>query len=153
MKPLHITPFCSISASGPNFNPQNTQCIPAVARSEATALYYRVDSELPCPSPCRVRLRQIQFCYPAKLLLNLNEIEHFSKVSTSRHRISRTIEGFAWDASGLVFQQIQPHGKSRLGKVSECISVPARNDESVFTSLSFTFIPDNLSIFKTILCG
>jgi len=27
---LQNAPFCSISASGSNFNPRNTQCIPAV---------------------------------------------------------------------------------------------------------------------------
>jgi len=30
MKPLQNPAFCPISASGSNFNPQNTQCIPAV---------------------------------------------------------------------------------------------------------------------------
>ena len=30
MRPLQNAPFCPISASGSNFNPQNTQCIPAV---------------------------------------------------------------------------------------------------------------------------
>jgi hypothetical protein len=30
MKPLKNAPFCPISASGSNFNPQNTQCIPVV---------------------------------------------------------------------------------------------------------------------------
>jgi hypothetical protein len=30
MRPLQNTPFCPISALGSNFNPQNTQCIPAV---------------------------------------------------------------------------------------------------------------------------
>jgi len=30
MRPLQNAPFRSISASGSNFNPQNTQCIPAV---------------------------------------------------------------------------------------------------------------------------
>jgi len=29
MRPLQNAPFCPISASGSNFNPQNTQCIPA----------------------------------------------------------------------------------------------------------------------------
>ena len=29
-RPLQNAPFCPISASGSNFNPQNTQCIPAV---------------------------------------------------------------------------------------------------------------------------
>jgi hypothetical protein len=29
-RPLKNTPFCPISASGSNFNPQNTQCIPVV---------------------------------------------------------------------------------------------------------------------------
>jgi len=29
-KPLKNAPFCSISASGENFNPRNTQCIPPV---------------------------------------------------------------------------------------------------------------------------
>jgi len=28
--PLQNAPFCPISASGSNFNPQNTQCIPVV---------------------------------------------------------------------------------------------------------------------------
>jgi len=27
---LHNAPFCPITASGSNFNPRNTQCIPAV---------------------------------------------------------------------------------------------------------------------------
>jgi len=30
LRPLQNTPFCPIPASGSNFNPQNTQCIPAV---------------------------------------------------------------------------------------------------------------------------
>jgi hypothetical protein len=30
VRPLQNAPFCSISASGSNFNPRNTQCIPVV---------------------------------------------------------------------------------------------------------------------------
>ncbi|MCG6973706.1 MAG: hypothetical protein LJE66_11235, partial [Desulfobacterales bacterium] len=30
MRPLKNAPFCPISASGSNFNPRNTQCIPEV---------------------------------------------------------------------------------------------------------------------------
>jgi len=30
MRHLQNAPFCPISALGSNFNPQNTQCIPAV---------------------------------------------------------------------------------------------------------------------------
>jgi len=30
LRPLHNTPFCPITASGSNFNPRNTQCIPVV---------------------------------------------------------------------------------------------------------------------------
>jgi hypothetical protein len=30
VRPLQNAPFCSIPASGSNFNPQNTQCIPVV---------------------------------------------------------------------------------------------------------------------------
>jgi len=30
MRPLQNVPFCPIPASGSNFNPQNTQCIPVV---------------------------------------------------------------------------------------------------------------------------
>jgi hypothetical protein len=30
LRPLQNAPFCPISASGSNFNPQNTQCIPVV---------------------------------------------------------------------------------------------------------------------------
>jgi hypothetical protein len=29
LRPLQNAPFCPIPASGSNFNPQNTQCIPA----------------------------------------------------------------------------------------------------------------------------
>jgi len=29
-RPLQNTPFCPISVSGSNFNPQNTKCIPVV---------------------------------------------------------------------------------------------------------------------------
>ncbi|MBU2622840.1 MAG: hypothetical protein KKD92_11035, partial [Proteobacteria bacterium] len=29
-RPLHNAPFCPITASGSNFNPRNTQCIPVV---------------------------------------------------------------------------------------------------------------------------
>ncbi len=29
-RPLQNAPFCPISASGSNFNPRNTQCIPVV---------------------------------------------------------------------------------------------------------------------------
>ena len=29
LRPLQNAPFCPISLSGSNFNPQNTQCIPA----------------------------------------------------------------------------------------------------------------------------
>jgi len=43
--------------------------------------YFRVDSGRPCPSPFRVRLRRIQFSYPAELPVVLNKTEHFSKVS------------------------------------------------------------------------
>ena len=56
MRPLQNAPFCPISASGSNFNPQNIQYIPPVTRSEASALKF---------SPS----------------LNLSKIEHFSKVS------------------------------------------------------------------------
>jgi len=30
LRPLQNAPFCPIPASGSNFNPQNTQCIPVV---------------------------------------------------------------------------------------------------------------------------
>jgi len=30
LRPLQNAPFCPISVSGSNFNPQNTPCIPAV---------------------------------------------------------------------------------------------------------------------------
>jgi len=30
VRPLQNAPFCPISASGSNFNPRNTQCIPVV---------------------------------------------------------------------------------------------------------------------------
>jgi len=30
VRPLQNTPFCPISVSGSNFNPQNTPCIPVV---------------------------------------------------------------------------------------------------------------------------
>jgi hypothetical protein len=30
MRPLQNAPFCPIPASGSNFNPRNTQCIPVV---------------------------------------------------------------------------------------------------------------------------
>jgi hypothetical protein len=30
LRPLQNAPFCPISVSGSNFNPQNTQCIPVV---------------------------------------------------------------------------------------------------------------------------
>jgi len=30
VRPLHNAPFCPITASGSNFNPRNTQCIPVV---------------------------------------------------------------------------------------------------------------------------
>jgi len=30
LRPLGNAPFCPIPALGPNFNPRNTQCIPAV---------------------------------------------------------------------------------------------------------------------------
>jgi hypothetical protein len=30
VRPLQNAPFCPIPASGSNFNPQNTQCIPVV---------------------------------------------------------------------------------------------------------------------------
>jgi len=30
LRPLQNAPFCPISVSGSNFNPRNTQCIPAV---------------------------------------------------------------------------------------------------------------------------
>jgi hypothetical protein len=30
VRPLQNAPFCSISASGSNFNPRNTKCIPVV---------------------------------------------------------------------------------------------------------------------------
>ena len=62
MRPLQNAPFCPITASGSNFKPRNTQCIPPVTRSEASALKF---------SPS----------------LNLNKIEHFSKVSIYHHKI------------------------------------------------------------------
>jgi hypothetical protein len=48
LRPLKNAPFCPISLSGSNFNPQNTLCIPWLKFSSS---------------------------------LNLNKIEHFSKVS------------------------------------------------------------------------
>ena len=56
MRPLQNAPFCPISASGSNFNPQNTQYIPPVK------IFAFLD------------LGQISADF---------EIEHFSKVSTS----------------------------------------------------------------------
>ncbi len=55
-RPLKNPLFCPITASGSDFNPQNTRCIPAVARSEVTALNLRVDSpaglrDRPCGQP------------------------------------------------------------------------------------------------------
>jgi hypothetical protein len=58
MRPLQNVPFCPISASDSNFIPQNTQCIPVVK----------------------------MFVFPRSKSgifdLNLNKIEHFSKVSS-----------------------------------------------------------------------
>jgi len=38
LRPLQNAPFCPISVSGSNFNPQNTQCIPVVNPPEADRL-------------------------------------------------------------------------------------------------------------------
>jgi hypothetical protein len=59
MRPLQNAPFCPISALGSYFNPQNTQCIRA------------------CPVGPEDRTGWLKYS-PA---LNLNKIEHFSKVS------------------------------------------------------------------------
>jgi hypothetical protein len=58
-RPLQNAPFCPISASGSNFNPQNTQCIPVV----------KIFAFLPS-SPEG---------YAGQV--NLNKNEHFAKVS------------------------------------------------------------------------
>jgi hypothetical protein len=59
LRPLKNAPFCPISLSGSNFNPQNTLCIRA------------------CPVGPEDRTGWLKFSSS----LNLNKIEHFSKVS------------------------------------------------------------------------
>ena len=59
LRPLQNAPFCPISVSSSNFNPQNTPCIRA------------------CPVGPEDRTGWLKFS-PS---LNLNKIEHFSKVS------------------------------------------------------------------------
>jgi hypothetical protein len=59
MRPLQNAPFCPISVSGSTFNPQNTICMDA------------------CPVGPEDRTGWLKFS-PS---LNLNKIEHFSRVS------------------------------------------------------------------------
>jgi len=61
MSPLHNGTFCPISASGSNFNPQNTLCITAVN-----------------PPKFGGRLK-------LSLSLNLNKNQHFPKVSVFKN--------------------------------------------------------------------
>ncbi len=65
---LHFVP-----ASGSNFKPQNTQCIPAFK-------IFALTRGIHAPRPSG-NLAVVQFCYPAELPLNLNKIERFAKVS------------------------------------------------------------------------
>ena len=70
MRPLQNAPFCPISVSGSNFNPQNTICIRA------------------CPVGPEDRTGWLKFS-PS---LNLNKIEHFSKVSLSDMKLIKLIK-------------------------------------------------------------
>jgi hypothetical protein len=45
LRPLQNAPFCPISASHSNFNPQNTQCIPAVKISALLELEPRLNKK------------------------------------------------------------------------------------------------------------
>ncbi len=67
LRPLQNAPFCPISVTCSNFNPQKTQCIRAcpVGPEDRTGWLIRQSSVADSPS------------------LNLNIIEHFSKVSLS----------------------------------------------------------------------
>ncbi len=65
---LHFVP-----ASDSDFKPRNTQCIPAFK-------IFALTRGIHAPRPSG-KIDFVQFRYPAELPLNLNKIEHFSKVS------------------------------------------------------------------------
>jgi hypothetical protein len=71
-RPLQNAPFCPISVSGSNFNPQNTICIRA------------------CPVGPEDRTGWLKFS-PS---LNLNKIEHSSKVSLHNSVFTQITETF-----------------------------------------------------------
>ena len=77
-RPLQNAPFCPISVSGSNFNPQNTICIRAcpVGPEDRTGWLIRQSSVAGSPS------------------LNLNKIEHSSKVSLHNSVFTQITETF-----------------------------------------------------------
>ncbi len=80
-RPLKNVPFCPIFASGSDFNPQNTQCIPA-------AKIFAFDSGHPCPFTAAGPPSASPILLSCRIVLNWNRIEHFSKVSV------RWVQGF-----------------------------------------------------------
>ena len=72
-RPLHNTPFRSISVSGLNFNPQNTQCIPF---SGVVKIFV---------FPSRAQALRAGG-------LNLNKIGHFSKVSPGTRGVNHAFD-------------------------------------------------------------
>jgi hypothetical protein len=73
LKPLQNAPFCPIPASGSNFNPQNTQCIPVVK-------IFALTRGIHAPRPCG-QLDSCPILLSCRIALALNKIERFSKVS------------------------------------------------------------------------
>ena len=72
-RPLQNAPLCPISASGSNFNPQNTQCIPVVK-------IFALTRGVHAPRPYG-QLESCPILLSCRIALALNKIEQFSKVS------------------------------------------------------------------------
>jgi len=91
MRPMQNAPFCSIPASGSNFNPQNTQCIPAcpVGPADRTGVVkiFALTRGIHAPRPGG----QLDSCpnlLSCRFALVLNKIERFSKVSQRQLQVS-----------------------------------------------------------------
>ncbi len=82
LRPLKNPLFCPITASGSDFNPQNTQCIPAVK-------IFAFDSGHPCPFTAAGPPPASPILLSCRIVLTLNKIGRFSKVS--RYEPSRGI--------------------------------------------------------------
>jgi hypothetical protein len=92
VRPLKNRLFCPTSALGSNLSPQNTPCIPAVTRSEASALTF--SPALPVPILLSGNLDKTdRFSKVSLLLMNVNEA--YYKVDENRGSIKNavTLEG------------------------------------------------------------